>query len=313
MTDAIVQVAPNSTGEKIDGTELSVGGQTVFRQRTIIGDDSAAAGLAKVQNAQPGASDYGLTVRPAGDGNVVLNAAAVTSAATLWTADVSGYRSFQFQIAGTFTASIVIEGCSDNTNWNQLYYFSGNNTLAIAATVASFSSAQSGHGPIRTKYLRFRCSSFTSNTSSALTVVLRTYVEIPEVVNVLSANNLSVAPTAPAGSNGTTAFVKSAATTNATSVKASAGSILGGILVNNSAAVKFFKFYNKASAPTVGTDTPVATLGIPANGGNLCLSDDGYGNARFSTGIAYAITGAVTDADTTAVAANDVSGWLIYV
>lgn len=105
------------------------------------------------------------------------------------------------------------------------------------------------------------------------------------------------------------ARIMSAASTNATSTKASAGQVYGWYLYNNTASAKFFKFYNKASSPTVGTDTPARTISIPANGGT---------NVEFSmgipmgTGIAYAITGAIADSDTTAVAANDVTGFFLY-
>jgi len=68
----------------------------------------------------------------------------------------------------------------------------------------------------------------------------------------------------------------------------------------------FVKLYNKASAPTVGTDTPVFTLLIPGNatgsGSTFSLST----GVAFSTGIGLAITGVVTDADATAVAANEI-------
>lgn len=103
--------------------------------------------------------------------------------------------------------------------------------------------------------------------------------------------------------------VTAAATTNATSVKASAGRLYGLHLCNLAAAVRFVKFYNKASAPTVGTDTPVATYPLPTG---TRLDVDLLSGISFSTGIAYAITGAVADTDTTAIAANDVVGELLY-
>lgn len=116
-----------------------------------------------------------------------------------------------------------------------------------------------------------------------------------------------VALQARATTNGlTTTRISSAASTNATSLKASAGRLYNGCAVNTTASAKFLKFYNKASAPTVGTDTPVWTIVIPANG-QVNLSDVFGDHGWFaSTGIAYAITGAVGDADTTAVAAGDV-------
>lgn len=103
--------------------------------------------------------------------------------------------------------------------------------------------------------------------------------------------------------------VKAAASTNATSLKASAGVVLGYALYNNTSSAKFFKFYNKASAPTVGTDTPAFTIIIPASGGANVEFSSGI---PFGTGIAYAITGAVTDADTTATAADDVHGVVLW-
>jgi hypothetical protein len=62
------------------------------------------------------------------------------------------------------------------------------------------------------------------------------------------------------------------------------------------------KFYNKATAPTVGTDTVVKTVQCPANAvTNIPLSI----GTVFSLGIGIGITKVNTDADTTAVVAND--------
>jgi hypothetical protein len=95
----------------------------------------------------------------------------------------------------------------------------------------------------------------------------------------------------------------SAASTNATSVKASAGAISLITVSNANAAVRYFKLYNKASAPTVGTDTPIMTVAIPPNG-TWTLP---YGALfdRLATGIAYALTTGAAVADTGAVAANE--------
>lgn len=103
--------------------------------------------------------------------------------------------------------------------------------------------------------------------------------------------------------------VKAAASTNSTNLKGSAGVVLGYALYNNTASAKFFKFYDKATAPTVGTDTPAFTIIIPASGGANVSFETGV---PFSTGIGYGITGAVTDADTTATAADDVHGFVLW-
>lgn len=133
-----------------------------------------------------------------------------------------------------------------------------------------------------------------------------------DVLTVQGASGATALPTTqtPSTSGGySVSRLLSAASTNATSVKASAGQVYGWMLFNTSAAPKFFKLYNKASAPTVGTDTPFMTMPIPAGGGIVADFDGGI---AMGTGVAFAITGAVGDTDTTAVAANDVIVNLLY-
>lgn len=104
--------------------------------------------------------------------------------------------------------------------------------------------------------------------------------------------------------------VVAAASTNATSVKTSAGNIFNIHLQNSSAAAKFVKFYDKASAPTVGTDVPIFTIALAAGQARDITLD--LSPIYFATGIAYAITNLVADTDTTVVAANDVHGFFLY-
>jgi hypothetical protein len=102
-----------------------------------------------------------------------------------------------------------------------------------------------------------------------------------------------------------TAFaLSSAATTNATSIKGSAGTMYAITCSNSGAAAAFVKLYNKATAPTVGTDVPILTIPVGASGiANINLGELGH---RFSTGIALAITNLVADTDATAVVAAQV-------
>jgi len=101
-----------------------------------------------------------------------------------------------------------------------------------------------------------------------------------------------------------------AATTNATSVKAGSTTIVLAMLSNPTAANKFVKFFDKATAPTLGTDVPKMTVLVPP-GRTIPVTGHGIG-LRFSSGLAYAITGAIADNDATAVAAGDVSLDLWY-
>lgn len=105
--------------------------------------------------------------------------------------------------------------------------------------------------------------------------------------------------------NASSRIPTSAASVNATSAKASAGRIFTIIAYNTTASTIYLKVYNMASAPTVGTDTPVLTLPIPAGGG---LAMDWPKGLYCSTGIAYALTTSVADAGSAAVGAGDIVG-----
>lgn len=117
----------------------------------------------------------------------------------------------------------------------------------------------------------------------------------------LSAASLPVTDALDNGATSAARLLSAAASTNATSVKASAGFVYRVRGYNNNAAARFLKFYNKASAPTVGTDTPVLTYRIAPTADfafDVCL--------YFATGIAFAITTAAADADTGALTAGDI-------
>lgn len=113
----------------------------------------------------------------------------------------------------------------------------------------------------------------------------------------------------------TTAFTSSAATTNATSTKASAGTVWNINATNINAAARYLKLYNKASAPTVGTDVPVLTLpiasGLTASGAIPPLNL-GANGLQFSIGIAWALTTGAADSDTGAVAADEIKVAISY-
>lgn len=98
--------------------------------------------------------------------------------------------------------------------------------------------------------------------------------------------------------------LKAAASTNSTSVKASAGQVYKIHAFNGSGGTKYLKLYDKATAPTVGTDTPVGVYPLQA-GAQTTIDWGGHG-MPFTLGIGLGITGGVADSDTTAVTANDV-------
>lgn len=94
---------------------------------------------------------------------------------------------------------------------------------------------------------------------------------------------------------------QSAASTNATNVKASAGKLCGGTIINTTATVYYLRLYNLASAPTCSSATGfVATFPVPAStaGAGTVLNLGPWG-ASFTTGIGFCLTGGGGSTDNT--------------
>jgi hypothetical protein len=113
----------------------------------------------------------------------------------------------------------------------------------------------------------------------------------------------------PATTGGLTTYhLVSAATTNLTVVKASAGQLFGWYIYNSNASARKLAFHNSASAPTAGASI-FFSLVIPAtSGANVELTN----GIAFSTGIAISTVTGLADSDTTAVALNDLIINLFY-
>lgn len=115
-----------------------------------------------------------------------------------------------------------------------------------------------------------------------------------------SGGNEIVVPTA-----GLTHYAAAAASTNATSVEASSGTVYHYSLTNTTSTIYYLRMYNLATAPTCSSATGfVESIPIPA-------STSGGGRERpmnigqaFTTGIAYCITGGSSSTDNTNAAAG---------
>lgn len=100
-----------------------------------------------------------------------------------------------------------------------------------------------------------------------------------------------------------------AASANLTSVTHAPTTLTGLIVMNTSANPRFVRLYNKATAPVPASDVPVLRFPLPAGDGlvlPLAIS------LWFSAGLAFDITGAAADSDTTVVVAGDVTINLFY-
>lgn len=91
---------------------------------------------------------------------------------------------------------------------------------------------------------------------------------------------------------------------NATGVnlKAAGGSVWGVQLGGIGAAPVYVKLYDKATAPTCGTDTPVKRLLIPAaaTAANGAVSNVPFtGGVKFANGIGFCVVTGIGDSDNT--------------
>ena len=109
-------------------------------------------------------------------------------------------------------------------------------------------------------------------------------------------------------------FKSSTNSTNATSVKNSAGAIFNMVIhnthsgsANNSIA---FRLYNKSTAPVVGTDVPMIVIHVSPNQSKEINFTSGI---TFTNGIAYSLTDGDALLDATAVSADGVQLYIGYI
>ena len=291
-----------------DGGQVTVGAKA---DAAVTNPASSGSLIALIKGILTGVN----AATPAGTNNIGvitpldLSAAngTTSSAATMFSIDTTGYRSISLQIPSIGSMTVSFEGSNDNSSWTAV---SAQHQTNVGYTPAQTTTLVGVYIiPCSTRYFRARVSSYSSGTVT-WSYAMRA-APAPGMLSAIVANNVPVNlfPLTYAGGGTSLKRVAAAASTNATSVKASTGLLMSFTLTNTTASAKFFKLYDKATSPTVGTDTPVATFSIQANGAVAFTDPYGVG---FTNGIAFAITGAVGDSDTTAVSANDVHGFISY-
>lgn len=248
-----------------------------------------------------------------GNGEVMTGNITANSQSANTTFDVGSFGNITFYCTGTFsTVNVTFEGSVDRINWFTVTA-KRSNDAAIESATGNLSAAPAYAWECSTNsysYFRIRSTAWTSGTQVWTLVGAYTASEPNPAMTVIgtvatsgSATTTPLTPTAHA--------LSSAGNTNPTSVKSTAGTVYAICASNTNAAVRYLKVYNKASAPTVGTDVPILTLGIqPSVPLEFDFGPLGY---RFSAGIAYALTTGATDADTAAVAAAEIKVTISYV
>lgn len=243
-------------------------------------------------------------------------AGAIAINTVLVTLDLLAYGGVAFQCTSMGTSGVVTPEWSINgTTW----VTASINTQA-GAIATTFNAAGLWNTVRQARYLRFRLS--TGTTGGTTTIEFERYVTLPcywQATQPVSGTVGLSAGTTLIGDVGTQyranatgaasgSHIVSAATTNATIVKGSAGRVVGWSLANTTASFRYVKLHNQTTTPTAGSGV-VRTIAIPPNAvSNIHLD----GGIAFSTGIGLTIVTGSADADATAVGVGDVVGDLYF-
>jgi len=213
------------------------------------------------------------------------NFAAINDALVL---DVTNLNVVRFEFQGTYNFTAVFEALGiDGTTWNPMQVVKVN--TAEAVTSHSTANAQQAYeaGCLAVAKVRVRLTGFTSAGTHLVGI---------------GGDSVSVepSPTVQQALGGSKISLTTAASTNASNQKASAGNLLELTAYNPTATAAYLKLYNKATAPTVGTDVPVLTVPLPvtAPGTPPVALNFGQIGKRFSAGIGIAVTAAAVATDT---------------
>ena len=228
---------------------------------------------------------------------------------TILQTNVDTVRTFVFDVSGTFVATAQVQTSIDGTNWRNVTSSTAILNLNTGAFLPSGNITAAGLYAIDVSavlLVRIISTAYTSGTANFVSIVTVNGNMQPSAASV--AATVSGTVTANQGTllTGTTYNLVTAATTNAASVKSTAGNLFELTISNPTATAAYVKLYNKASAPTVGTDVPVLTIPVPATaaGVGTVTLNLGILGKRFATGIALAVTGAAVATDTTATVAG---------
>ncbi|MCA3068090.1 MAG: hypothetical protein ING73_14340 [Rhodocyclaceae bacterium] len=251
--------------------------------------------------------------------------------------DALAFHSVAIQVVGGASISagaIIFEQTNDTTAaaagnvWAVEEDTSITPTPNIAAITIAATTTRMFRAPVFARFVRVRVSTaFVGGTVQAVAAFSQMpYARSVQTVHQATAANLNVTASGTvttnnaAGTNAigdvgvqlranatgaaTTLKIVSAATTNATIVKASAGRVVGYQLQNTTASIVYVKLHNQATTPTAGASVflPIA---IPANGKAEYASEAGI---AFATGIGLTTVTGAADSDATAVALNAIVG-----
>lgn len=248
----------------------------------------------------------------------------VTSATSTVFINTERFSNLMLHCTGTFAGvNVTFEGSLNSTNGTDGAWFavqavrSNANTIELTTGVLGAAPAYAWELSVNAlKYFRVRATAWTSGTQ-VWTMIPGTYATEPIPAAQVSATqpvsgtvtatvaNATVLPAVPA----TPYFLNSAATTNGALIITGTSNVSAFYATNEGASAAYIKLYNKATAPTVGTDIPEMTIPVPAAAAGVpgvANPNIGFFGFRFPLGLGIAITRNAVFSDTTAIGAGEV-------
>ena len=224
--------------------------------------------------------------------------------------DASAYKFISLQLTGTWIGSVSFQGSNDNGTFDDIV------SQDVGVIYTPYISSISNNGmikiPVMFKYLRVRVTSYTSGTVEGTAFGYKEDSNTGQIsaVGTITGNvglnagseyigDVKVLPTISAPS--ISHKVISAVGVNATLLQAGPSNIDLLLMVSSAATPRFFKFYDKATVPVVGTDIPKYTFPLAVGASPLSLPMKGL---NFVNGLGYAILLSVDDAGTTPFTVN---------
>jgi hypothetical protein len=318
MVDGLVQIAPDSTGKKVDTSEITVGSNTVERQRVVLSDPASATGLVNVTTT--GALQV-QAIDPTATGSITTqnlnpNSGTPTAGSTVTIAQLNDNGCVGIQVTGTYTGALTPQATIDGVNWvtlGVLSLFNVNfsyNSIIPSASVGMFQCDVSG-------FKGFRITALAAMTGTAIVslqvsgqqgFVKRVAIVGGGTQNIDATIGTAIATTAvavtPAPNNQAAAAcsVGLAAAQSVLNIKNTAGNVYGLSIQNPNASVIFLQFYNTTGTPVLGTFV-IWFIAVPASG-TVTIPPGTMALANHAAGIGIGASTSATSTGTPGTAPN---------
>tara|TARA_R110000803_G_scaffold145979_2_gene211826 strand:+ start:1075 stop:1950 length:876 start_codon:yes stop_codon:yes gene_type:complete len=218
--------------------------------------------------------------------------------------DVAEYKFISLQLTGTWEATVTFQGSNDGGTFYPIVTSNPSGGQAVGESSTTVNRLVKV--PTIYKFMRIRITSYTSGIVEGVAYGHRDE-NSSGLIAAIGPVTLNAETTKKIGnvgieSQGTPSYHKiisvSGATLSANLVSSNPSKMTILHLVNGVATLRYFKLYNKASSPVVGTDVPFITVALSPNSASS-FTLPAFVGIDFSIGLSYGITLGVADNNTT--------------